>query len=336
MLLQARHLFRLRLVKHGGLLILAMLFSLSLKLAAQSWPQQTLWGENLSRLNPAVSSQLFSLDAAGIHRRQWVGIEGAPTTSILSLAAPVYIANAGISLGFEQDVIGAHSVSLFRGALSYGLLRGDNVKLSLGAGVNYRVAGLDGRELRTSTGVYTGGIITHFDQRLPATDRAASALGFDVGIALQLGADSEFGFSVLDLNEPVSDWTELNRAWPRQYLVYGRSRLPVAELLDLEVGALGQLSQTVIQAQAQAMLWYNGNIGVGTALRGFSGQTLDAASFMLGWKATSNITFGYAYDFGLSSLQRSHDGSHEIVLRYRMLEPIGKGRLPPVIYNPRL
>ena len=319
-----------------GSLFTAILVLLSPKLTAQSWPQQTLWGENLSRLNPASSAHLFSLDAAAVHRRQWVGIEGAPTTTMINVAAPVYIANAGVSLGFEQDVLGAHSISQFRAALSYALIRKDALRLSLGAGINYRIAGLDGRELRTATGVYSGGIITHFDQRLPATDRTANSIGLDAGLALRIGSETEIGISIQDANEPVSEFTETNRFWPVTYLAYGRSRLAVAELADLEIGLIGQMAEGVVQAQAQTMLWYNGNIGAGLALRGFSGQTLDAASLILGWKASSTLMFGYSFDYGLSSLARSHDGSHEICIRYRMRDPIGKGQLPPVIFNPRL
>ena len=54
-----------------------------------------------------------------------------------------------------------------------------------------------------------------------------------------------------------------------------------------------------------------------------------------GFKLSENISFVYAYDLSLSKLKNFNNGSHEVMIRYNLNKPIGKGVPPPIIYNPR-
>jgi hypothetical protein len=175
----------------------------------------------------------------------------------------------------------------------------------------------------------------HYDNLLPIGEQNGSTIGVDAGLEFKW-KESRIGFSVLDVNEPVSDWNGVNRTWSPTYLAHASSMLAVAELIELELNAIAQLGRGPMQAAVNLTAWYDNNIGVGSALRSYSGTTLDAVSLLVGWRPTEKITLAYAYDFGLSALSRSHDGSHEVVFRYVMQEPIGRGKLPPVIFNPRL
>jgi len=62
---------------------------------------------------------------------------------------------------------------------------------------------------------------------------------------------------------------------------------------------------------------------------------LDAVALMAGFKLNEKLSVGYAYDIGLSALNSVSSGSHELLLNYNLGAPIGKGRPPAVIYNPR-
>ena len=301
---------------------------------AQSWPQHTLWTESPLRLNPASGANLYSLDASASYRRQWVGLEGAPSTTQAAVGAPLYIVGGGASLGFEYDEVGAHEQSLVRGALSYGVYDRDDWRVSVGAGVTYRSVRLDGSRLRTADGEYVDQL-NHFDDLLPVAGVSGSALGVDLGVEATW-RETTFGVSFLDANGPVSQLDEgPGRRYAPTVLAYGMSVLPVAELIDLEGSALVQTDGATWQTQLGARAWYDRNIALGAALRGYSGATLDAVSLLVSWRPSPGLTFGYAYDYGLSTLQQVHDGSHEVVIRYVMRDPIGKGQLPPAIYNPR-
>ncbi len=302
---------------------------------AQSWPQSTIWNQSPLRLNPASSGNLFSLDASATLRKQWQDIEGSPTTTQFAVGAPIYIANAGVSIGFERDEIGLQSVNLFRGGLAYKVFSKDELSVSVGGAVTYRQASLDGSGLRTDNGTYANGIISHFDNLLPVTDQSNSSIGFDAGLEIKW-KETRIGLSLLDINEPISTWSGVNRKWSRTILTHANTIVPVAELIDIEASMMLQIGQSTTQTVVNATAWYNNNIGVGSAFRGYDGNTLDAVSLILGWRPSQKITLAYAYDFGLSKLVRSHQGSHEVVLRYVMTDPIGRGKLPPIIFNPRL
>jgi hypothetical protein len=80
---------------------------------------------------------------------------------------------------------------------------------------------------------------------------------------------------------------------------------------------------------------YNENIFVGTSFRGYHSESLDAVALIGGFKLNEKITIGYSYDLTLSNLSTVSNGSHEILINYNLGKPIGKGKPPKIIYNPR-
>jgi len=93
------------------------------------------------------------------------------------------------------------------------------------------------------------------------------------------------------------------------------------------------ISQT--QIDFSVIVKYNDNIFLGTSFRGYNSDNTDALVLMTGIKLSEKIRLAYAYDLSLSSLNTVNSGSHEILLNYNLGKPIGKGKPPRVIYNPR-
>lgn len=323
--------------RHAATLALAcaLTCAAAVDASAQNWPQQSWYNQSLARVNPAVSANAYTLSATGFLRRQWVNLPGAPATEGLTVATPVYRYNMGGALAIERDAVGAQTVTQARASLAFAPIAGDDFRLSVGGGVSFRASALDGAALRTDDGAYLGSVFDHRDRLLPSAEQSATSLGFDAGVAVAFG-ETEIGASVLDVNAPAAEFAALNTSFTRTLLVFATTTLPVNETLDLQLSGIFQDDTRVSQAQVSAFAWYNGNIGVGGAFRGYSANTVDAASLLLGWRASAALTFAYAYDLGLSSLSEAHDGSHEISVRFELSEPIGKGKLPPVIFNPRL
>lgn len=77
------------------------------------------------------------------------------------------------------------------------------------------------------------------------------------------------------------------------------------------------------------------NIFAGASFRGLSSSARDAAVLLGGLRINERTTLAYSFDIPLSALQAANRGSHELLLRYELNKPIGRGKLPPVIYNPR-
>ena len=303
--------------------------------AGQTWPQQSWWPQSLARVNPAVSANAYTLSATGFLRQQWNNLPGAPRTIGLTVASPVYRYDAGGALAIERDEIGAQSVTQARGSVSFAPVARERFRLSVGAGVSFRASSLDGAALRTDDGQYEGSVFNHFDRLLPTNEVSATSIGVDAGLAVAFG-ETEVGVSVLDLNAPTAGYDGLNVPFTRTLLAFATTTLPVSEALDVQLAGIIQNDTRLTQAQASAFAWYTGNIGAGASFRGFGGSSIDAASVLLGWRASPVLTFAYAYDIGLSGLSEAHDGSHELSVRFELSTPIGKGKLPPVIFNPRL
>ena len=70
----------------GFLLILALGTT---SLSAQQDPQYTQYMYNTVAINPAYAGNRGVTSIVGLHRSQWVGLDGAPRTQSLSIHSPI-------------------------------------------------------------------------------------------------------------------------------------------------------------------------------------------------------------------------------------------------------
>ena len=105
---------------------------LSVSLSAQQFPNYSLFIYNKMAYNPAYTGVPDAATFTALHRSQWIGLEGAPTTQILSANLPFLKRKLGIglqltnqSLGitriFSTDLNYAYHIALGKGELSVGL-----------------------------------------------------------------------------------------------------------------------------------------------------------------------------------------------------------------------
>ena len=88
----------------NGLLTIAVLCCISIATAQQE-AQYTQYMYNTSLINPAYSGSEEVFKLSMLHRSQWVGIPGAPTTQTLSLEG-MLARRLGASINLSKDVIG--------------------------------------------------------------------------------------------------------------------------------------------------------------------------------------------------------------------------------------
>ena len=112
---------------------IALLTMLSETAFAQQDAQYTQYMYNTLVINPAYSGSRGVMSIAALHRSQWVGIDGAPTTQTLNVHAPVKNRlGAGLSIVNDEIGNGTSQETYFDGSLSYTIPTSNEGKLSFG------------------------------------------------------------------------------------------------------------------------------------------------------------------------------------------------------------
>jgi len=73
---------------------------------AQQEAQFSHYSFNTQSINPAYAGSRDALTVTALHRSQWVGFEGAPTTQTLTAHTPILNDKLGIGLSVLNDKIG--------------------------------------------------------------------------------------------------------------------------------------------------------------------------------------------------------------------------------------
>ena len=101
------------------------------ELSAQQDPHYTQYMYNMSVMNPAYAGSKESMSGGFLYRKQWVGIEGAPTTGTFFIHSPVG-RNVGLGLSVISDKIGPVEENNIYGDFSYTLNLGGKQRLAFG------------------------------------------------------------------------------------------------------------------------------------------------------------------------------------------------------------
>ncbi len=304
---------------------------------AQQVPQYSLFALNPYAYNPAYAGLENTLVATGVYRQQWSGLSGAPATEHINAHLPIYAISSGVGLRIENDAIGAHGSTQGVLSYSYQINISRNALLSLGLSAGWLQYSLDGTKLRAPEGTYAEPNFSHNETVLPVGKVQVGAPIFEAGAFLQLkkweiGVSSQPVFAT-KLKDKGSGAFGLQPV--QHYLLYSSYTLPLGENLTLRPSVLVKSDLAETQLEVSAMARWRENTFAGVSFRGFGNTSKDAAVLYVGFKLNEKTTLAYAFDIPLSPLNTANRGSHELLIRYSLNKPIGVGKLPPVIYNPR-
>ena len=99
---------------------------------AQQLPQFAQYMFNTISINPAYAGSRETLSVVGLHRSQWVGIQGAPSTQTASIHAPLSNEKVGLGLSVINDELGYENFSYIYGDFSYSINVSQKTKLAFG------------------------------------------------------------------------------------------------------------------------------------------------------------------------------------------------------------
>ena len=277
------------------------------KAIAQQYPLFTNYVINAYAFNPAAIGLTEKFDIRGIHRTQWVGVEGRPQTSILALNGKMGKLPFGVGGYVFKDVSGR--IEKTGGSLMLSAIRKVGAKSTLSVGVSggyYKV------NLQANPFVkdLNDPIVAHSQQGLMIPDLSVGVYfkqedGFFGGISVPQLYDKKLFF---DPSVQRISTTQI----VRQYfgmLGYG---IKTSEHLVIEPSALVKISPNVQpQVDVSVRGIFNKMFWVGGSFR-----TEDAVAAMMGidqpkWYAA------YSYDVTTSALRAASSGSHEITVGFR-------------------
>jgi len=121
----------------------------------------------------------------------------------------------------------------------------------------------------------------------------------------------------------------------RTYFAIVGYRLDVGDALALRPSIMVKTDAIQTQMDFSLLAYVNEKIFAGGSYRGYNTMTTDAIAIIAGLQISERLRFAYAYDLTLSAIANVSNGTHEVMLNYNFGKPIGKGKLPPIIYNPR-
>ena len=114
---------------------------------AQQDAQYTQYMYNTVNVNPAYAGSRGVMSIFGLHRTQWVGLDGAPVTNTLAFNTPIKDTKIGIGLSFVNDRIGPTTQNDISADFSYTIKTSESYDLSFGIKASANLFNLDKNKL---------------------------------------------------------------------------------------------------------------------------------------------------------------------------------------------
>ena len=265
----------------------------------QQSPQYTQYLYNMSVVNPAYVINEPSMVTVGtLYRTQWVGIEGAPRTLNVFGHIP-FSERLEMSVNFLSDQIGDDiqiNENQFTVDMAYIMDVNDTYKLSFG-------------------------LKAGFDQLSFQTKPSATAINTETRKGLfNLGAGAFFFSDHFYAGLSTPNFIPHNVKEGNQSLAINKLHLYAIAGYVFDVNPNWKLKPSIVLKETEgAPFTYDASLNhllYETIELGVSYRHQDALAFLIGATIKKDLKLGYAYDFGLSDLNRYHDGSHEVFLIY--------------------
>jgi len=297
------------------LLITVLLILLTIGgLVAQQDAQYTQYMYNTIAVNPAYAGSRGVLSINGLHRSQWVGLDGAPKTQTVNFHTPVS-ERVGIGLSIVNDQIGngTNQDTYFDAVFSYTVPTSQTGKLSFGLKAGGHSLNIDFNQLANYRPDLNATGLNNIDRKFSP----------NIGAGIYYHTDKFYaGLSVPNfLKTQHFDDSAGNNSFIAEerlnfYLITGYV-FDLNQNLKFKPAVLAKaVSGAPLQVDLSANFMLNEKFTLGAAYR------WDAAlSALFGFQISDQFMVGLAYDREVTELGNSafNDGSFEIMLRYEFL-----------------
>jgi type IX secretion system PorP/SprF family membrane protein len=278
-----------------------LLLSFALFFTELSAQQDAQFSQNMfNKLanNPGFAGSNQAISATGLFRSQWSGFEGAPTTTNLSVHAPIDRIHGGLGLSIISEEIAQFENTSVNLSYAYQTQLGTG-QLGIGLSLGMYQSGLDGSLLNPSQ---TG------DDAIPTGETNGNA--FDLGAGLYYNTqDVYFGLSTAHITEPAIDWSDGQTQQLKQhYFLIAGSYHELTSTLSLNPSIYLKSDGSSSQLDINTNVIYNNKLWGGVSYRLDDGLVI-----LAGLELMKDLKLGLAYDLVLSEIAAN---SFEVMLGY--------------------
>jgi len=278
---------------------------------AQQDAQYTQYMYNTININPAYAGSRGVMSIFGLHRTQWVGLDGAPTTNAFSINTPINNSNLGVGVSFVNDKIGPTNDNTISADLSYTIQTSEEFKLSFGIKASGNLFNLDVNRLNPA------------DANDPNLQNFNNEFSPNFGAGIYLHSDKMyFGLSVPNfLQDSKYNDNEVAVFQERMnFYAIGGYVFDISPSVKFKPAFLTKVvTGSPLQVDASANFLFFDKLMLGAAYR------WDAAmSALAGFQVTDGLFIGYSYDRETTQLRNYNSGSHEVFLRFELFNKVSK------------
>jgi type IX secretion system PorP/SprF family membrane protein len=278
-------------------ILLIMIFTVE-QLSGQHVPLYSEYMFNPVVLNPADAGYRTALDVSLVHRRQWTGFDGAPTTSAFNAHSALLDRKMNLGIALTNDRYGVTSLFQFKTFFAYRIFLSGKSHLSFG--LTTGISRISNRW--SSVNTTTGG-----DPVFTAGDDRYMSINFGSGIMYRT-PDLSIGLALPAL---VSGKPQ-GKSAPLQFVLSGDYRIRIHQDFSLTpMLVIRHITNSPLQYDLNAALTYQERFTAGLGYR-----RNDALLFLSKFKVNDQFEAGYAYDFTITRLSKFSNGSHELLIRY--------------------
>ncbi|MDH7448394.1 PorP/SprF family type IX secretion system membrane protein [Aquimarina sp. 2201CG14-23] len=309
------------------LLVVTLLSLVFYQSNAQQDAQYTQYMFNTISVNPAYAGSRGVMSIMGLHRSQWVGLDGAPRTQTLTLNTPIGENNrVGLGLSVVNDEIGPTDETYIGIDFSYTIPTSDEGKLSFGLKGGGHLLNVDLQSLsrfNDNDALFERNIDNKFSPQVGVgiyyhTDRLYLGLS-----APNLLETDHFDETATSSDSDAVSFLAEERI---NYYLIGGYVFDVSENVKFKPAVLTKLVfGAPLQVDISANFLLYDRLTLGAAYRWSA-----AISAMAGFQVSDSMMIGFAYDRETTELGRTqfNNGSYEVMLRFELFRKYNRMLTP--------
>ncbi|MEL0644788.1 MULTISPECIES: type IX secretion system membrane protein PorP/SprF [unclassified Olleya] len=296
----------------------------SAQLLAQQLPQFSQYMFNTISINPAYAGSRETISVVGLHRSQWVGLAGAPTTSTVSVHAPLKNEKIGLGLSIINDELGYENFVYAYGDFSYTIELSEKTKLAFGLKAGFTHYNLDQEGFLDDPTVAIDPFFSNFTNRWNPNVGVGAYLHQNkwyVGLSAPRILNTDYNESALD---PEVDYIALERVG--YYLTAGYV-FELNESTKLKPSALVKLTNGApVSFDLSAHLLFDEKFWIGGSYR--YNRDTSTIGALADFQVSPQMRIGYAYEHYITDLRPYTGGTHEILLMFEVFKPTKRVKSP--------